>query len=323
MCDPGGAVVDVVANIATGGLYGLGEAVDTAAKTGNPSAILNQGLDLGMASTGNQLAEDVAGPTAGSIVNAVGGGVGALGSAGVFADTAEAGAATSAGEEAAPAIARSAAAPTLASDVTGTTETAAGDVYGNLTEPLITPNQPIAAEGEGLPAGEAVSGAPKPTALPAPAPSTGVVPGGATTPGTTGQFTPLEGGPFQANPAGTPLQEGAPDLSGKDPFGIEDLKSSIKNDPKISPDGKNLVDKMDPAKLMLYLAGGQAAAGLATGALSALSMSDQIALQKHINEQQQAQIQYLNRNNQFAPLVQFAPRQNTGQNTGLLSQPTP
>src|SRR4029077_13695837 len=49
-------VKNVGRNVVTGGMYSLVKAGVNTVKTGNPSALLTQGLDIGMASTGNQLA---------------------------------------------------------------------------------------------------------------------------------------------------------------------------------------------------------------------------------------------------------------------------
>ncbi|MEO7666831.1 MAG: hypothetical protein ABIU97_07350 [Dehalococcoidia bacterium] len=85
MCDsPMDIVKNVVLNVATGGLYSIGKAVLKTIDTGNPTHLLTQGLDMGMASLGNQLAVDIGGPKAGMAFNAAGGALGALGSAGAF-----------------------------------------------------------------------------------------------------------------------------------------------------------------------------------------------------------------------------------------------
>jgi hypothetical protein len=68
-------VKNVGRNVVIGGMYSLVKAGVDTVKTGNPSALLTQGLDIGMASTGNQLAVDLGGEKAGMAFNAAGGGV--------------------------------------------------------------------------------------------------------------------------------------------------------------------------------------------------------------------------------------------------------
>jgi|SRR5207247_1135929 len=77
-------VKNVGRNVVTGGMYSLVKAGVDTVKTGNPSALLTQGLDIGMASTGNQLAVDLGGEKAGMAFNAAGGALGAAGAAGAF-----------------------------------------------------------------------------------------------------------------------------------------------------------------------------------------------------------------------------------------------
>src|SRR4029077_7594348 len=81
-------VIDFVKNVGrdvvTGGMYSLVKAGVDTAKTGNPSALLTQGLDIGMASTGNQLGVDLGGEKAGMAFNTAGGALGAAGAAGAF-----------------------------------------------------------------------------------------------------------------------------------------------------------------------------------------------------------------------------------------------
>jgi len=77
-------VKNVGRNVVTGGMYSLVKAGVDTVKTGNPSALLTQGLDIGMASTGNQLALDLGGEKAGMAFNAAGGALGAAGAAGAF-----------------------------------------------------------------------------------------------------------------------------------------------------------------------------------------------------------------------------------------------
>lgn len=84
MCGTVDTLVNVVANVATGGMYSLAKAGIKTIETGNPSALLTQGLDLGMASTGNQLSVDLGGPIAGQAFNAAGGLAGAAGAMGAF-----------------------------------------------------------------------------------------------------------------------------------------------------------------------------------------------------------------------------------------------
>ena len=59
-------------------------ACEVDADTGHRDRLLAQGLDIGMASTGNQLAVDLGGEKAGMAFNAAGGALGAAGAAGAF-----------------------------------------------------------------------------------------------------------------------------------------------------------------------------------------------------------------------------------------------
>lgn len=90
-CDVTDTIVNVVANVATGGLYSVAKAGIKTVETGDLSHLMTQGLDLGMAATGNQLAVDVGGPLAGQAFNAAGALAGAAGSAGMFAGSASGG----------------------------------------------------------------------------------------------------------------------------------------------------------------------------------------------------------------------------------------
>src|SRR6267143_5062452 len=77
-------VKNVGRNVFTGGMYSLVKAGVDTVKTGIPWALIAQGLDIGMASTGNQLAVDLGGEKAGMAFNAAGGALGAAGAAGAF-----------------------------------------------------------------------------------------------------------------------------------------------------------------------------------------------------------------------------------------------
>jgi hypothetical protein len=129
-------VIDVVANVATGGLYSVGKA----ALSDHPfQALLTQGLDLGMAATGNSLAVDLGGPIAGQAFNAAGGIIGAAGAAGAFSGLP--GFAPGGGVAPLAAGAPSAT-PALAGEGMGTMPDASGIIAGA--------NAPAAAPGTGM-----------------------------------------------------------------------------------------------------------------------------------------------------------------------------
>jgi alkylated DNA nucleotide flippase Atl1 len=79
-----------------------------------------------------------------------------------------------------------------------------------------------------------------------------------------------------------------------------------------------LVDKLtDIQKQQLMTTGVQALAGFGGGIMEGLTAEDKIALDRLINSQNEAQRQYLNANNAYAPSLKFdevAPR------TGLIAQ---
>ena len=66
MCDTVDSVVNVVANVATGGLYSVAKAGIKTVETGNPSHLLTQGLDLGMAATGKSVGRGSGGTDCGT-----------------------------------------------------------------------------------------------------------------------------------------------------------------------------------------------------------------------------------------------------------------
>lgn len=152
------------------------------------------------------------------------------------------------------------------------------------------------AVGKGIATGTSVNQIAAPQALAAaatpPAPLTGIGPTGPTAPsmpiGSAGAPPPAPGAPV------SPVAPAGPAITAP-------------NAP-VAPTGLS-----EFAKLQLALTGGQAAAGLAGGWFQGQSAEERLNLDKQINEQNQAQRELVNRNNAYAPTLQF-------QKPGLIAQ---
>lgn len=79
MGDVGEILTDVGLNLVTGGLYSVGKGVAKTIESGNPMDLLAQGLDLGMAGLGNDIAREIGGDGAGIAYNMAGLGAGLAG----------------------------------------------------------------------------------------------------------------------------------------------------------------------------------------------------------------------------------------------------
>lgn len=64
----------------------------------------------------------------------------------------------------------------------------------------------------------------------------------------------------------------------------------------------------DWMKYSAMTTGAQGLTGLASGYYQGLSAEEQLNFQKLVNSQNQNQVQYLNKNNAYAPLVKFGPK---------------
>lgn len=262
MCDPVGMIKDVGLNLVTGGLYSVGKAVVKTVETGNPMNLLSQGLDLGLASTGNAIAKDVGGNGAAMAFNLAGLTAGAVGAGGVgslFAST-----------------------PTE-----------------GLMTPLATAAPEAAATESGM--GETMAAnAPKWTgevgAIPQPdlAPATS----GAATPSSPELSSMTD--PFAVNArvvsVGTPPPSGSPNLSGL----IDDLGgTTAKTGAKAGTDAAS--SESGIASVLPWLVAGQTGAGLLQGAFTGLSAQKQLELQRMTLDQEQRQRNFNNANSNYAP----------------------
>lgn len=72
MGDPVDVIKDVGLNLVTGGLYSVGKGLAATIKSGNPTDLLSQGLDLGMGALGQDLALDVGGKSLATAYNLAG-----------------------------------------------------------------------------------------------------------------------------------------------------------------------------------------------------------------------------------------------------------
>lgn len=83
--------------------------------------------------------------------------------------------------------------------------------------------------------------------------------------------------------------------------------------------GQGLFDSMpDWMKYSAMTTGAQGLTGLASGYYQGLSAEEQLNFQKLVNQQNQNQVQHLNQNNAYAPLVKFGPKPAS---TGLINRP--
>lgn len=84
--------------------------------------------------------------------------------------------------------------------------------------------------------------------------------------------------------------------------------------------GQGLFDSMpDWMKYSAMTTGAQGLSGLASGYYQGLSAEEQLNFQKLVNQQNQNQVQYLNKNNSYAPTVKFGTKPTAP--TGLINRP--
>ena len=295
---------DTALNFATGGLYSIYKA----ATSDHPmQSLMAQGLDVGVAAAGNTLATDIGGPLAGTAFNAVGGLAGAAGGAGAFAGTAAAGA------EGAPAASALTEAGTVAGGgavniAPGAAESAStADVAGaSLNGPVgsVAPTEVASTAPGGVgnmvgaDAGTGVGGEPLTGLANTPPDSTAPAP-------LDCHYTPVrpECGAHERKRTAFTNEIGskAGDLNGMDT--------------------KSWFASLSPGAQTALVTGGFAGAQMLTGGMQGLfagvSAQKRLELDQLINSQYQNQVQYKNKNNQYAPLLTFkAPPNGLAQTPG-------
>jgi hypothetical protein len=255
-------VKNVGRNVVTGGMYSLVKAGVDTVKTGNPSALLTQGLDIGMASIGNQLAVDLGGEKAGMAFNAAGGALGAAGAAGAFSSlpgfAAESGVAPlAAGAESATPLAPGVLSSTAPADLAAT----------ELTGPV------------GLPAAAGTT-------------TSGGIISATTAPAM--QSAPMA----TVNNAGVPMNMADSMMAG--PAGSSNLAQAAKALGTAPTTQGWWASQPDEVKAILMGGGVSEGGRMLTGALGGLfegvSVQKRLELEQLINEQRQNQVQYLNKN---------------------------
>lgn len=284
MGDPVDILKEVGLNIATGGFYSIGKAVKKSIERKSVMPLLTQGLDIGIAAVGVDIAGAVAGDKgrvmynlAGLTAGIAGGGLGALSPTGFGT----AGSVT-------PLVAT----PTGAIPITaGALESAtAADIAGaSLTGTVgsVAPTAAVAQSGAG--------GLANLAGLPG-----GVVSGGGVAQagvGAVGSSVASQG----VGSVGASTQQAAGDAA------MNELKGSaaLLN----STDTKGWFESLSPGAQTALVTGGftgaQMLMGGAQGIFAGASAEKKLELEKLINSQNQQQIAYRNKNNQYAPLLTF------------------
>jgi hypothetical protein len=277
-------VKDVTLNVATGGLYSLGTSLVDTVKTGNPSHLLTQGLDIGMAATGNNLAEHLGGDKAAMAFNAAGG-VAGLAGGGLSALSPTGFGAAAEGV-----------APTVLPGATGVTGAAA-----------LTEGAPITATGTATELAPGVMSSTTPADL-AGAELTGKV-------GAEAGITPLATPP----PSGSGVLASSGNTGGLTSQDYGSLTGSVERIKQGADVAKEMAGWSPAVKSALALGGVLTAGQMATGALGGIfagvSAQKRLQLEQLINQQNQNQRLYLNANNSFAPSLKF------NQPAGVLATP--
>jgi hypothetical protein len=260
MGDPVKIITDVGLNLVTGGLYSVGKGAFETIQTGDPTHLLAQGLDLGLASVGNQTAIDMGGPIAGMAFNIAGATAGLAGGG------------------------LSALSPTGFGAESGVAPLAAAPSVGGIP---LTPGALSSATGADI-AGASLQG---PIGAVAPAVETAsTAPGG---------LANLAGLPATASSVAPTVASVAPETAGY--VNAMTTAQAI----QAANAAPSIASLSEPVKMALILAGGQMLTGGAGGLFTGLSAQKKLELEQLINQQNEQQRQYLNRNNQYAPLVTF------------------
>lgn len=261
-------VENVGLNFVTGGLYSIGKA----ALSDDPvHALMVQGLDVGLASTFNQSLVDTFGDEAGMAFNAAGGALGAAGAMGAFSSL--------------PGFAPGG----------GVAATAVPGSSGLTGAAALTEGGPIVA-----------TGTPTPLAPGALSSTTAAAPSGS---GVLAQPGYVAGqGPPLLNPTSIASTTGVPSSVESS---IAQAGQSFRMVPEGNPAAvKGWWDSLSAgtqSALVLggTMAGGQMLTGAMGGLFQGMSAQKKLELEQLINEQNQAQRQYLNANNQYAPSLTF------------------
>jgi hypothetical protein len=268
MGDIDSILTNVGLNLVTGGLYSVGKA----ALSDDPlQKLMTQGFDLGLAAVGNQLTVDVLGPGAGMIFNAAGGALGAAGAAGAFSGL--------------PGFTPGGVAPLAAGAPSAAPSGVAALAEGG----------PITATGTATPLAPGVMGS-----------TSGADLAGATLTGPVGApAVPTVAAPLA--PGSEMISMGSNSgLTAKD-YGT--LTQSIDRIKAGADAGKEAAMWSPEVKAALTMGGTLAAGQMLTGSMgglfAGLSAQKQLELQQLINDQNQQQIQYRNKNNAYSPLVKF------------------
>lgn len=270
MCDPLGMIKDVGLNLVTGGMYSIGKAVVKTVETGNPMNLLSQGLDLGLASTGNAIAKDVGGNGAAMAYNLAGLTAGAAGAGGVgslFASSPTEGlmAPVTAATEGAPSLAGDTAALANTNDAMGAALKSAPDLGAQdlgQTATTLGQNGPI-------PESPVQAMATDPAMVNA---------------------TPVS----VSNPS-APTVPTTPNMSGL----IDELGGTTAKEA-----GKTATES-SLASVLPWLIAGQTGAGLLQGGFQGLTAQKQLELQRLALEQEQRQRNFNNANSNYAPQPVF------------------
>ncbi len=268
-------IKDVTLNVVTGGFYGLGMAIKDTVKTGNPSHLLTQGMDIGMAATGNDLAGDIGGDKARMAFNAAGGAAGAAGGAGAFAGL------PGFGGELTGAAALTEGAPAVS---TGATELAPGTLSS--TSGADMAGAQLGGEvGASAPAAPVAQAAPTGTGVLAQSPS-----------------------PYASlgNDAAAMEKMGATGLSPEDTTALTSSVERIKQGADVATEASGWSPAVKSALAMGgVLTGGQMITGALGGLFQGVSAAKRLQLEQLINQQNQNQRMYLNKNNAYAPSLKF------------------
>lgn len=298
-------ITNVGANLFTGGLYSIGKS----ALSDDPlKSFTAQGFDMGLSSTFNQGLVDTFGPEAGMAFNAAGGAAGAAG--GLLSMGAE-GAAAGA-EGAAPAIesgvtplATGAAAPIAeGAPLTGAAAlTEGGPVTATGMPTELAPGVLNSTSPADM-AGAQLTGDVGPAAADAPIATPDV---SATTPGSVAEGSPtVPGTPTAPSVPGTGVPPAASNITPKDYASLTGSVERMKAGADVATEVAGWSPTVKAALTMGgVMAGGQMITGAMGGLFQGLSAQKQLQLEQLINQQNQAQRQYLNKNNAYAPNLAF------------------
>lgn len=288
MCgNPLDLVEDVGLNIVTGGLYSVGKAVAKTVDSGDPLDLLSQGLDIGAAAVGNQAAVDLFGRNAGLAYNAAGGLLGAAGAAGAFSNL--------------PGFA-----PGGVAQTAGTTAGSLGSEtaqLGAINDQMGTALSQTPGLGPGTTVGTGVTPSVTAPVLSAPTVAPTPVSG---IPGSTAGPYDLSSS-FGVNAVGDTAQ--AMHGMGAAQQAVANLPLNFGTNAAADLSWWAAQPEMVKAALLYggISTGGQLVTGALGGMFEGVAAEKRLALEQLINSQRENQVQYLNKNNAYAPLLTFKP----------------